>query len=364
VTPVVPQETAASAMRTRPVSTVPHYTECPLPLTLPSPPLGERIKVRGLLVLLAFGLLIAPLSADGQQATKVRRIGVLDSTFSASPFTPLAWMGAFGYAVGRDITFESRSAGGEDERLPSLAAELVGLGVEVLVVSGRPAVHAARKATGTIPIVMIVDGDPVKAGLVSSLARPGGNITGMAVLTAELNQKRLQLLKEAVPRLTRVAVLWNPGDPDKADEWEDLRAAARLLGVQLHSLEVRRAGDFEPALKAAVRERAGGLLVLADRLTVSYQDVIHDLAAAKRLPAIFPLRTFNDRALLSYAPSRSEITLRVAAYVDKILKGAKPADLPVEEPREFELIVNLQAARAIGLTLPRSLLLRAYKVIE
>lgn len=315
----------------------------------------------------AFLLLVflgAPLAADAQQATKVRRIGVLDSTFSASPFTPHAWMGAFGYAVGRDITFESRSAAGEDERLPSLAAELVGLGVEVLLVYGRPAVHAARKATGTIPIVMIVEGEPVKAGLVSSLARPGGNVTGVTVLTTELNQKRLQLLKESVPRLTRVAVLWNPGDPDKADEWEDLRAAARLLGVQLHSLEVRRAGDFEPALKAAVRERAGGLLVLADRLTVSHQDVIVDLAAAKRLPAIFPLRTRADRALLSYAPSRSEITLRVAAYVDKILKGARPADLPVEEPREFELIVNLQAARAIGLTLPRALLLRAYKVIE
>jgi len=315
----------------------------------------------------AFLLLVflgAPLSADGQQATKVRRIGVLDSTSFSSPYTPLAWMGAFGYSVGRDIIFAGRSAAGEDERLPSLAAELVGLGVDVLLAYGRPAVHAARKATSTIPIVMIVEGDPVKAGLVSSLARPGGNITGMTVLTAELNQKRLQLLKEAAPRLTRVAVLWNPGDPDKADEWEDLRAAARLLGVQLHSLEVRRAGDFEPALKAAVRERAGGLLVLADRLTVSYQDVIHDLAAAKRLPAIFPLRTFNDRALLSYAPSRSEITLRVATYVDKILKGAKPADLPVEEPREFELIVNLKAARAIGLTLPPSILLRAYKVIE
>jgi putative ABC transport system substrate-binding protein len=324
------------------------------------------MKVRGaaMILTLALGLLAAPLSADAQQATKVRRIGVLDSTFSASPFTPLAHMGAFGYDVGRDIIFESRSAAGEDERLPSLAAELVGLGVEVLVVNGRPAVQAARKATGTIPIVMIVEGDPVKAGLVSSLARPGGNITGMTMLTAELNQKRLQLLKEAVPRLTRVAVLWNPGDPDKADEWEDLRAAARLLGVQLHSLEVRRAGDFEPALKAAVRERAGGLLVLADRLTVSHQDVIHDLAAAKRLPAIFPLRTYNDRALLSYAPSRSEMTLRVGTYVDKILKGAKPADLPVEEPREFELVVNLKAARAIGLTLPPSLLLRAYKVVE
>ncbi|MGH7411658.1 MAG: ABC transporter substrate-binding protein, partial [Candidatus Methylomirabilis sp.] len=292
-----------------------------------------RLRIFGLSVTLALavGLLSAPLAADAQQPAKVYRLGVLNPTFAGFFGSPLLWLREIGYVEGKNIVFENRFAGGRDERLAELAAELVRLKVDAILTSGTPAVRAAQQATKTIPIVMVVEGDPVRAGLVSSLARPGGNITGMTTLGAELSGKRLQLLKEAVPGLTRVAVLWNQADPEKAEEWKDTKAAAQKLGLRLQSLEVGSREELEAAFQAAMKERAGALLVLADRLTGAQSKTIAELAAKNRLPAMYPSRWFVDiqkmGGLMSYSPASIDVNRRVAAYIDKILKGAKPADL-------------------------------------
>ncbi len=344
--PVVPQEMAASAMRTRPVSTVPHYTECPLPLTLPSPPQGERIKVRGLVVLLAFGLLAASLSADAQQPTGVPRIGYLGtSSPSLEPHLVEAFrqkLRDLGYIEGQNIAIEYPWAEGQDDRLPDLAAELVSLKADVIVTTGTPGTLAAKQATKTIPIVMASSGDPVQSGLVASLARPGGNVTGFTILAPELEGKRLELLKQAVPTFSRVAVLWNPANPAIIPSYQQTQVAARALRVTLQPVvEVRRVDDFENAFATIARARPHALAVLPDRLLLAHRGRIVDFAATRRLPGMYPYREYVDAGgLMSYAPSNIDLFRGAAIYVDKILKGTKPADLPVQQPTRFELVIN------------------------
>ncbi|MFQ5521107.1 MAG: ABC transporter substrate-binding protein, partial [Candidatus Methylomirabilia bacterium] len=270
-----------------------------------------------------------------------------------------------GYIEGKNIASEHRFAAGRDERLPELAAELARLKVDVIVTEGTPATRAAKQATETIPIVMVIEGDPVRADLVASLARPGGNITGVTAHVLELSGKRLQLLKEALPGLSRVAVLWNPANPDKVVEWRETEAAARVFGIELLSLQVRSADELEPALDGAIM--ADALIVLGDSLTMSNAILIARLATTRRLPSMYShafVRPGFHPGLMSYGPSRIDLFERVAAYVDKILKGANPADLPVERPTRYEFTVNLKTAKALGLTIPASLLFQADRVIE
>ena len=270
-----------------------------------------------------------------------------------------------GYVDGQNIAFEVRSAEGRAERLPDLAADLVRLKVDVIVAGGTPAPLAAKRATTAIPIVMASAGDPVGSGLVASLARPGGNVTGLSLLVPELGGKRLQLLKEVVPGVSRVAVLWNAANPYPVLVWRQTEAAARALGVHLQSLDVRGPDDLEGAFAAATRGRAGALITVEDPLTFGQRKRIVDFAARARLPAMYGFREFVDAGgLMSYAASLADLSRRAATYVDKILKGAKPADLPVEQPTKFELVINLKTAKALGLTIPPSVLIRADQVIQ
>jgi len=325
--------------------------------------MNRRRLLRSLLLLL---LLAAPLTA---QAQKVYRIGYLwpaDRTSSA-PLTEAFLQGLreLGYVQGQNILIDWRYAEGKLNRLPDLAAELVRLKADLIVAVSPQSVQAAKEATTTVPIVMVAVADPVTYGFVSSLARPGGNVTGMAFLLPEISTKRLELLREIMPKLSRVAVLWNASNPYRALDLRVLQAGARAVGVTLLSLEVRGLDDLERAFEAASRERADGLLTLEDPFTVAHRTRIVDLALKHRLPAIYGEQVFiQTGGLMSYGPVLLENFRRGAAIVDKILKGAKPADLPVEQPTRFELVINLKAAKALGLTLPPSLLLRADKVIE
>jgi putative tryptophan/tyrosine transport system substrate-binding protein len=307
--------------------------------------------------------------AEGQQPEKIPRIGLL------SPFSPsdtALWHEAFrqglrdlGWVEGKNISIEYRYAEGRNDRLPDLAADLVRLKVDIIVASVATDAVVAKKATRTIPIVMAAPGDPVATKLVESLARPGGNITGLSQIAPELAGKRLELLKETVPKLSRVAVLWNPEGPTTTLAWEESQLPAPQLGLQLHSTEVRSPSDFDKAFEGATRARAEALAVMPNQLFVNNQKRIADFAAKNRLPSIFYLREFVDSGgLMSYGPDRSDMFRRAATYVDKILKGAKPADLPVEQPRKFELVINLKTAKQIGLTFPQSVLYQADKVIK
>ncbi len=318
--------------------------------------------------ILALGLLAAPLAAAAQPPTKVPRIGIL----WPSPISAVAhYLEAFrqglrelGYVEGQNIAIEFRSAEGKWERLPDLAAELVRLKVDVIVVN-TPAALAAKQATRTIPIVMAVSSDPVGDGLVASLARPGGNVTGSSMMAPELGGKRLQLLKEVVPRASRVAVLSNPTLPYTGRVVREIRAAARVLGVRLQSLEIRAPEDIDRAFEAAIRGRASALMVVDDPLMFVHRARILALASKSRLPAIYPWRDPVDAGgLMSYAANLADSFRRAATYVDKILKGAKPADLPVEQPTRFELVINMKTAKALGLTFPQSILIRADQVIQ
>jgi putative ABC transport system substrate-binding protein len=269
-----------------------------------------------------------------------------------------------GYVEGQTIALEPRSADGHMERMPGLVDELTRLKVDVLVVTNSPAALAAKKATRTIPIVMFAP-DPVGQGLVTSLARPEGNVTGMSYYSVGLHTKRLELIAQLVPGLTRVAVLKNPLVKVHAIFWQEIRAAAQKLGMALQPIEVRREEDFEAAFAAATRANAQALLALDDPLTIGYRSRIVDLAASSRLPAIYGFREFPDAGgLISYGADFVVLFRRAATFVDKILKGAKPADLPVEQPTEFELVINLKAAKALGLTVPPLLLAQANDVIE
>ena len=328
------------------------------------------LRCVGVLFVLALSCLIAGAAAHAQQAPTVARIGILSSTASYYPDTAMvqAFLNTLGYIDAKHVIYMYRSAAGKDDRLPELAAELVRLKVDIILPKGRPAILAAKAATRTIPIVMASEGDPVAAGLVASLARPRGNVTGMAMLLPDLSAKRLELLKEAVPRLARVGIMWNPGDADRVEEWNAVRAAARALGLEVESMEVRSRGDLGPAVDSARKRRAGALLVLEGSVTTGNPKMITDPAVRNRIPVMYPRRWFVDSydhgGLMSYEPDAHDLSRRVASYIDRILKGAKPADLPIEQPTKFDLIVNLKAAKAIGLSLPQSLVGRADRVIE
>lgn len=323
--------------------------------------MNRRVFVRGLVV----AALLPSLAAEAQQAGKVRRIGLLVNNRGPHLEAFTSGLHKLGYVEGRNVLLEIRSAEGKSERLPELAAALVRLGVDILVAPDPPSTFAAKAATKTIPIVMRSSNDPVEMGLVSSLARPGGNITGVYSLYAELTPKRLELLKEAIPGLTRVAVLWNPDWRGTATVWRDIQVAARTLGLELHSLEVRRQDELEGAFRAASAARAGALLTLRNPLLVVHRRQLAVLAAQTRVPVMYDEREFVDEGgLMSYGANLDDLYRRAAAYVDKILKGASPAEIAVEQPTQFELVINMKTARTLGIAIARSVLLRADKVIE
>jgi len=330
----------------------------------------RTFRTVGALAVLALGVLVAWSAAHAQQGPRVARIGILSSSASAypNPDSILAYLQLLGYVHEKDFVLEYRSAAGRDDRLSELAAELLRLKVAVIVPQGRQAILAAKAATKTVPIVMAAEGDPVAAGLIASLARPGGNVTGMVMLLPELTAKRLQLLKDAIPRLTRVGILWNPGDAERVEEFNAARSAARALGLEVESLEVRSRDDLGRVINSARTKRVGSLLVLQGLVTTSNPKMITDSAARNRLPAMYPSRWFVDvwdhDGLMSYEADAQDLSRRVAFYIDRILKGAKAGDLPIEQPTKFELVINLRAARAIGLTIPQSLIVRADQVIE
>jgi putative tryptophan/tyrosine transport system substrate-binding protein len=307
--------------------------------------------------------------ASAQQPKKVPRIGFLTTV---SPSAIADRIEAFrqglrelGYVEGKNIVIEYRYAEGKLDRLPALAAELVRLKVDVIVTGGPTVTHAAKEVTFAIPIIMGFDNDPVGNGFVASLARPGGNITGLSALSPELSGKRLELLKEIVPKLSRVAVLGNSTDPGSAQMLGETERAAAALGVQHLYLDVRAAEDIETAFRAASNRRADAVLALTSFLLTNQRKQVVELAVKTRLPAIYDRREFvEDGGLMTYGVSSTDLFRRAATYVDKILKGAKPADLPVEQPKKFEFIINLKAAKQIGLTIPPNVLARADKVMK
>ena len=315
---------------------------------------------------------VVPLASDAQQAAKVPRIGYLALDLGAFLHAREAFLQGLrdlGYVEGRNVVIEYRSADGKPERLPALAAELVSLKVDVLFAGGGtlPAL-AAKQATHTLPIVFADAADPVTSGLVTNLARPGANVTGLFALAAELVSKRLELLKQAVPAGIRIAVLWQPGGLGERTERDMLNAAdaaARALGVQLQFVAARRPADIEGAFFEMTRERAQALTVFPSSMLFADRRRVVDLAAKNRLPAMYLTRQYVEAGgLMSYAPNIPDLFRRAAAYVDKILKGANPGDLPVEQPTKFELVINLKTARALGLTIPQSMLARADEVIQ
>lgn len=318
----------------------------------------------GIIAVLLISILTAPVASDAQQPAKIRRIGVLQVWSSADPMVELIRQSLreVGYVEGQTIAIEFRLAEGKTERLPALAADLVQLKVDAILTFGDPGIRAAQQATRTIPIVGATD-DLVGAGLVASFARPGGNTTGVSILASELNVKRLELLKETLPRVSRIAALWDPGSG--TFHLKGLESAARSLGVELQILEVQRPEDFRRGFEAAKKGRAGALNVLASPFLYGHRQTIIDLAAKNQLPAIYQWREMPEAGgLMSYGPTLSELLRLCAAVLDKILKGAKPADLPVEQPTKFELVINLKAAKSLGLKIPQSVLIRADEVIQ
>jgi putative ABC transport system substrate-binding protein len=328
----------------------------------------------GLLITLALDLLAAPLAAEAQPPANVPRIGYLVTGGLDSPETRVL-LDAFrqglrerGYVEGQNIVIEYRAADGQLERFPALATELVRLKPEVIVAQGTPAALAAKDATTMIPIVTPVMGDPVGDGLVASLARPGGNITGLTFLGPELVAKRLELLTEALPRVSRVAALWHPGayaERTTRDMVQETEAAARTLGVHLQLVDVRGPDEFERAFATMTSARAEALLVFPSAMLFNERRRLVDLAARHRLPAMYQLGQFVELGgLMAYGASITDLIRRSATHVDKILKGAQPADLPVEQPTKFELVINLKTAQALGLTMPPTLLFQADEVIR
>ena len=323
----------------------------------------------GLIVTLVLGLLAAPLFADAQEPANIPRIGYLD----ANPLSgDTARMEAFqqglrelGYVEGKNIVIELRSAEGKRDRLPTLAAELVHLKVDVIVTAGASTTRAAMKATTTIPIVIAQHSDPVGAGFVASLARPGGNITGLSTLAPEISGKQLELLKEIVPKLSRLVVLGTSTRPGNAQALREVELAARAFRVKLQYLDVLDPKDIETAFGAARKGRADAVLVLAGRIFASQRTQVVELAANSRFPAIYPFPAFvEDGGLMSYGVRRTDLFRRAATYVDKILKGAKPADLPVQQPTKFSLVINLKTAKQLGITIPPEILFQADEVIR
>jgi ABC-type uncharacterized transport system substrate-binding protein len=320
-------------------------------------------------VALALRLLVAPLAALAQQSAKVRRIGYLGNS---SPALERDFVDAFrqglrdlGYAEGQNLLIEFRWAEGRYDRFPEFAAELVRLKVDVLLTAGTPGALAAKQATQTTPIVMAVSGDAVGTGLVRSLAHPGGNITGLTRMTRDLDGKRLELLKDIVPRLSRVAILLNPANPISALGGKEALAPAEALHLKLEPVEVKAAEEFDAAFAAIARQRLSALFIIADQFLLAHRARIVDFATRRSLPAMYPYREFVDAGgLISYAANDPAMFRRAATYVDKILKGAKLGDLPVEQPTKFELVINLKTAKTLGLTIPQSLMVRANDVIQ
>ena len=325
---------------------------------------------RAFIASIAGGLLARPLAVGAQPAPKVPRVGLL--LLFGTPGQPNSLVEAFrgglrdlGYVEGQTVLIDYRWAEGQEQRLADDAADLARLKVAVIVTPGTPATMAARAATRTIPVVMTNVGDPVGSGIVASLARPGGNVTGLSLLDAELDGKRIELLKEAVPHLSRLAILWSANDPGMTLAFGRVEAAAKALGFALQNLAVREPAEFPRAFETARAGHAEALFVTAQPFTNQHRAQILDLVAKHRLPAIYTLRSFVDAGgLMSYGPSQADQYRRAASYVDRILKGAQPADLPVEQPTKFELAINLKTARALGLTIPMGLLQRADQVIE
>jgi len=327
-------------------------------------------KTAGIVTILALGLLLSPLAADAQQAGKVWRIGFLvpqsrPAYLDGREREYLSGMRALGYAEGKDFILEWRFADGQYERLPGLAAELVRLNVDVLIASGSPAIRAAQQATTTIPIVFPTTGDPVGSGFVKSLARPGGNITGVSNENVTVSAKLLELLKEVAPRLARVALLGNPGSSTYLTQLKIIQADAQTVGVQVLSVEVSTPEEIERAFSGMPQKRAEAVMFAADAFLSQQRQQIAALALRHRLPSVTQQRSYAEAGgLMSYGNTAEENMRRTAAIVDKILKGAKPADIPVEQPTKFELVLNLKTAKALGLTIPSSVLMRATQVIE
>src|SRR6266513_2318796 len=308
-------------------------------------------------------------AAEAQQSKKVQRVGILlVSTREATADLVEAFrhgLRDFGYVEGRNITVEQRFGEGKVERLSDLAADLVRLTVEVIVAATPPAILAAQQAAKTVPIVMVATGDPVALGFVTSLARPGGNITGLTILSVELSGKQLELLTEIVPRASQIAVLWNPNSPDTKLAFKETQGTAKAQKLKLLSLTVQRGEDFDSAFQEASKHRPDALIVLQDALTFTNRKMIADLAAKRSLPAIFGLtEAVEAGGLMAYGPNRVDQYRRAAAYVDKILKGTKPADLPIEQPMRFDFVVNMKTAKELGITFPNEIMLQVTEVIH
>jgi len=324
------------------------------------------MRLIGLAVVLAVGLILAPLAAEGQQTGKVWRIGVLSVSPQPTPRGDAFRQGMrdLGWVEGQNWVSETRWADGKPERLPALATELVRLSVDLIVTVGTPAARAAKQATQTIPIVMAASGDAVGVGLVATLARPGGNVTGLSFLGRELGAKHLELLKETVPAMSRVAVLWDTTIGGAALK-QTIESSASALGLRLQPLEARSADDYRAAFSAMSRARAEGLVVLPMGTAFTHRALIAELTAKHRLPAVYGDASYVEvGGLMSYGPNVLDLHRRAATYVDKILRGAKPADLPVEQPTKFEFVLNLRTTKTLGLTIPQSVLVRADEVIQ
>jgi putative tryptophan/tyrosine transport system substrate-binding protein len=307
-----------------------------------------------------------PLAARGQQGGKKYIVGLFGAGSASEPTEVLIEaLRELGWVEGENIVFERRYAENRLEQLPEMAADLVRLKVDVIVASGTLAPLAAKRATSTIPIVMAAAGDPLGSGLVATLARPGGNVTGMSLMAPDLSGKRLELLKEIRPRLARVAVLWNAANPYSANVFKETQGAGRTLGIDIQSLEVRGPDDLDGAFEAARKQRPDAMVTVEDPLTFNYRKRIADFVTGQQLPSLSGLKEFvSVGGLISYGANLADLFRRAAGYVDKILKGAKPADLPVQQPTKIDLVINLTTAKALGLEVPPSLLARADEVIE
>jgi putative tryptophan/tyrosine transport system substrate-binding protein len=324
-------------------------------------------KRRELVIALGASALVVPLGAFAQQQDRVWRIGTLDATSMNAALLEAFRKGLheLGYIEGKNLVIEYRSADGRLERLAELASELVRAKVDVIVPRGTNASQAAKNATATIPIVVAAVGSPVESGLVKSLSHPGGNITGLSSVTAELTAKRVEFIKETVPGAKRIGCLTNLSNPDAAISWKQSESEGRSLGVQLQLLDVRKSEDLAPSFEVARKQGVGALVVIGNTLMQPNRELIVELAAKHRLPTIYPAREFVDAGgLMSYSVDYAQLYYRAANFVDKIFKGAKPANMPVEEPTKYELVVNLKTAKALGLAIPSSLLLRADEVIQ
>jgi putative ABC transport system substrate-binding protein len=329
----------------------------------------KPMNVKLLAIFLSALILVPPSFIQAQQPARIPRIGILvtssASSFSARVEALRQRLRQLGYVEGKNIFIEYRYAEGKLERLPDLAAELVRLKVDIIVTAASAGILAAKKASATIPIVFGNSADPVGTGLVSSLARPGGNITGLSVMAPDLDGKRLELLKEAFPKVARVAFLWVPGGARGNRALTEMEAAAKALGLKLLSLEVRGLYDFESAFARAKRDGAQALITPPNSLITTQQRQVLDFAAKNRLPAMYPESDFVEAGgLMSYAPNQADLWRRAADFVDKILKGTKPAEIPVEQPMKFEFVINLIAAKQIGVIIPPNVLVRADKVIR